>query len=443
MLHLYAADRIEPLVERLAEVYASAPADPMTPEWLAVPSAGMQRWLSLELARRLGTRDARSGDGVSANIAFHFPGTLRRQVLEAGRDPDEPGPWQVERLTWTILEAADEDGGRHLPGALTEPAPGMSRYGVARRIADLFDRYQVHRPGMLRSWEAGVRVDGTGRALSGQFLWQPHLWDRCRARIGEPSPAERLPDLLADLRSGRLVPDLPARVALFGLSSLPGGPQFLELAEAVASVRDVHFFLLEPSSRVRGRVAARPDTPASGGRLRSEDDSATTIVHPLLRSWGRLHRESAVVLADARSPVTTLPTSTGEDVAATPATVLAALQADIRADRAPGGTFGPDPSDRSVQLHACYGPTRQVEVARDAILHLLADPELGPPRGRHRGALPGARPVRPGGRGRLRPDGGTWPSPAGPATVGRRPSATGSRTARSAPPTRSSRPWST
>ena len=382
MLHLYAADRIEPLVERLAEIYTSDPADPMTPEWLAVPSAGMQRWLSLELARRVGARDARSGDGVSANIAFHFPGTLRRQVLEAGRDPDEPGPWQVERLTWTILEAADEDGGRHLPKALTEPSPGVSRYGVARRIADLFDRYQVHRPAMLRSWESGERVDGTGRALSRQFLWQPDLWNRCRTRIGETSPAERLPDLLADLRAGRLVPDLPdlpARVALFGLSSLPGGPEFLELAEAVARVRDVHFFLLEPSTRVRDRVAGAPGTPASGDRLRSEDDSATTIAHPLLRSWGRLHRESAVLLTDAHRPVETLPSPApaGRNGPAGARSVLTELQADIRADRVPGGTFEPDPSDRSVQLHACYGPTRQVEVARDAILHLLADPELG------------------------------------------------------------------
>ena len=38
-----------------------------------------------------------------------------------------------------------------------------------------------------------------------------------------------------------------------------------------------------------------------------------------------------------------------------------------------------DPSDRSVQVHACHGRARQVEVLRDAILHLLAeDPTLEP-----------------------------------------------------------------
>ncbi|MGH3443636.1 MAG: exodeoxyribonuclease V subunit gamma, partial [Nitriliruptorales bacterium] len=38
-----------------------------------------------------------------------------------------------------------------------------------------------------------------------------------------------------------------------------------------------------------------------------------------------------------------------------------------------------DPDDRSIQIHACHGRTRQVEVLRDAILHLLADsPDLEP-----------------------------------------------------------------
>ena len=32
--------------------------------------------------------------------------------------------------------------------------------------------------------------------------------------------------------------------------------------------------------------------------------------------------------------------------------------------------------DRSVQFHACHGTTRQVEVLRDVLMHLLADDEL-------------------------------------------------------------------
>src|SRR6185369_10958581 len=57
-------------------------------------------------------------------------------------------------------------------------------------------------------------------------------------------------------------------------------------------------------------------------------------------------------------------------------TLLAQLQADVEADRepAPGPIL---PTDRTVQLHACHGTTRQLEVLRDALSHLFAaDPTL-------------------------------------------------------------------
>src|SRR5207237_4354553 len=66
----------------------------------------------------------------------------------------------------------------------------------------------------------------------------------------------------------------------------------------------------------------------------------------------------------------------------------ARIQADVRDDRRPPGPALPgqaderavlDPADRSVQVHACHGRARQVEVLRDAILHLLEqDPTLEP-----------------------------------------------------------------
>jgi exodeoxyribonuclease V gamma subunit len=55
----------------------------------------------------------------------------------------------------------------------------------------------------------------------------------------------------------------------------------------------------------------------------------------------------------------------------------------VRADQAPPAAAGArpllEPGDRSLQVHACHGRARQVEVVRDAVLHLLADdPTLEP-----------------------------------------------------------------
>jgi exodeoxyribonuclease V gamma subunit len=57
--------------------------------------------------------------------------------------------------------------------------------------------------------------------------------------------------------------------------------------------------------------------------------------------------------------------------------LLTQLQEDIATNGAPGGSLDWDASDRSLQIHACHGATRQVEVLRDAILQLLAAPGLG------------------------------------------------------------------
>ena len=386
MLRIHAAERIEPLAERLAEVLRAAPSDPMTSEWIAVPSAGMRRWLQLELARHLGSSGPGRGDGVAANLEMAFPGSLRLRVLEAERDPEDPDPWRVERLAWAVLDAAALAAADPRLAALVDLPAGASRYGRARRVADLFDRYHLHRPAMIRAWAAGQDVDGAGQVLADHHRWQPLLWRLVRQRLGTPSPPERLVDVLGRLRADDLALDLPDRVVLFGLSLLPGGPGFLELVDALGASRDVEVFLLEASPAMASElrsvpIASRPiagrpiaGRPAGDGndRTRADDQTARQVSHPLLRSWGRLHRETAVLLADAErrglSPVQRI------EAASPPAvTVLRALQADIRADAAPSASLRVEPTDRSVQFHACHGATRQVEVLRDLLLHLLAD----------------------------------------------------------------------
>ena len=301
MMHIYSADRALPLVSRVADVLSHPPADPMTAEWLAVPSDGMRRWLSLELARHLGASGPGRGDGIAANFVRAYPGTLRSCVLTAGRDDPDQDLWTIDRLVWPVLEVIRQAGGDSELHPLRRLAPGASHYAQARRVADLFDRYHLHRPAMIRSWSAGVDIDGSGRHLPDTASWQPHLWRLVRDRIGEPSPPERWPGLLERVTEGDLALDLPARLVFFGFTLLPGGG-FLDLARAVAEHRDVHLFLLEPSRFEVADLRRAGPHPATGGpRLRADDSSAAVAAQPLLRSWGRLHRETAVLLADAQA----------------------------------------------------------------------------------------------------------------------------------------------
>jgi hypothetical protein len=60
-------------------------------------------------------------------------------------------------------------------------------------------------------------------------------------------------------------------------------------------------------------------------------------------------------------------------------TVLARIQHEIVHDLAPGAEARL-PNDDTVVIHACHGPTRQVEVLREKLLHLLAEDDTLQPR---------------------------------------------------------------
>ena len=99
---------------------------------------------------------------------------------------------------WPLLRVVDVTrravaGARcaHLGGAQAGEQE-VRRFATVRHLAELFDRYALHRPEMLRAWAGGEDTDGAGRALPRDGVWQAELWRRLRARIGRPSPAERL-----------------------------------------------------------------------------------------------------------------------------------------------------------------------------------------------------------------------------------------------------------
>ena len=378
MMHVYSADSARTLAVQLAEILGEAPTDPFIPEWLAVPSDGMRRWLTLELARHLGASGPDSSDGIAANIVRAYPGDLRSAVLSVGRPEDQSDPWRIERMVWPVLEAIADADRAALPVGLTVldgQREGASLYAKGRRIADLFDRYHLHRPQMVRQWARDRFIDGTGRLLDDHAVWQARLWQQVRARIDQPSPPERLPATLERLRAGEELADLPPRLVLFGFTLLPAGG-FLEIARAVGTTREVHVFMLEPTHLDPGDLLSVNPRPEDGStRLRSNDATAALARHPLLRSWGRLHRETALQLADMEADgVTMNRLGSARTALEPPGTLLGRLQRDLRANRLPEATLAHDPGDDSVQFHACFGPTRQVEVLRDALLHLLAQP---------------------------------------------------------------------
>ncbi len=391
MLYLHRSERADALVESLGDVLRAPLADPFTPEVVAVPTRGVERWLAQRLSHRLGVSASdpngtgERSDGVCGNLAFPFPGRLIGDAITAAsgvaHDDDQ---WTPERAVWPLLEAIDagvtEPWLSTLAGHLGGDADQQRsrRFTTARHLADLFDRYAVHRPTMVRSWAAGGDVSASGSPLPAGSAWQAELWRRLRERIGTTSPAERLDQACEALTADPSLVDLPERISVFGLTRLPAS--YLDVLRALATRRDVHLFLLHPSPALWERVADATPAGVTVAR-RADDTSAGLAQNPLLRSWGRDAREMQLVLTAGGTRDAVVDEHTPPAIGA-PVTLLERLQDAVRRDTPPPEADARpllDPDDRSVQVHACHGRARQVEVLRDAVLHLLADdPTLEP-----------------------------------------------------------------
>lgn len=389
-LHLHRAARTDLLADELGALLATPPADPFATEVVVVPARGVERWLTQRLSHRLGAGPA-GGDGVCAGVDFLQPASLVGLLL--GRDADDP--WHPDRLVWPVLATIDESLGEAwcttLAAHLGHGLPGEEgelrrsrRWSVARRLAERFASYAVQRPALVTDWREGRDTDGAGGALPTDLAWEAELWRRVLVRMADSGHTEP-PDLrharvCAALRAGGPEElaglDLPDRLSLFGHTRLPQTE--IDLLCALGEHRDVHLWLAQPSAALWDAVMAAG--PAV--RPRSETVSAQLAAHPLLASLGRDSRELATVLGARVAAGEALDSGAAPDPA-TPDTLLGWLQADLRANAAP------DPArraarvlaaaDRSVQVHACHGAARQVDVLREVLVGLLEDdPTLEP-----------------------------------------------------------------
>lgn len=342
------------LADGLARLLSEPAADPFAQELVLVPAKGIERWLSQRLSCHL---------GVCAGVRFRSPRSLIAEITGTAQDD----PWSPEALVWPLLsvidEHLDEPWARPLATHLGQFEAGEERelrqgrrYAVARRLAGLFTSYARQRPELLISW-----LDGD--AVEPDLAWQPPLWRALVSRVDAVPPHVRHGQVLARLREAPS--DLPARISLFGHTRLPVTD--IELLDALSTHHDLYLWLPHPSDTLWHTLCAE-----HGAVPRREDTGHRAVRHPLLATLGR----------DVRELQRALPPSVSDEYlsgATFSDTLLGWLQSDLAADqiRPEGRVLAP--GDRSVQVHSCHGPARQIDVLREVLLGLLADdPTLEP-----------------------------------------------------------------
>ncbi|MFH1438066.1 MAG: exodeoxyribonuclease V subunit gamma [Pseudomonadota bacterium] len=350
-LTIHIGNKLETLAAALAQTLDTPLPSPLDSEIVVVQSKGMERWLSMELARF---------HGVCANVTFPFPKTIVNQLFDALIPGlPEQSPYEPEIMTWKIMKLlpglVGEKGFESLGNYLGPGGDMLRLYQLSDKIANVFDQYLVYRPGMLLEWERGKGKGGE---------WQAALWRKLVSDCGAPHSARLKDEFLAALKkAAEPPPDFPTRLSVFGISSLP--PFHMEVLAAIAGFCEVNLFLMSPVRR-----------------------SWSVKANSLVGSMGTLGREFFEQVGSFKAAVNEKfeePAGDGID------SMLRLVQSDIFNNRERGGG-APAPSaataavaaavasqqkttirknDGSIQVHSCYSPMREIEVLHDNLLAMF------------------------------------------------------------------------
>lgn len=383
-LHVYTGSCPDLLAQQLAEsIERTSAFDPMMPLWIGVGQRGMERTVRESIAQAL---------GIAANIRLAFPTKLVQNAARAlihGEpltDLDRQSRvWDAGSLQWAIyaeLRAAGVDGPlrqdvydplrrwlHQAQGGESAPSRRVLTE-LCEQLARVFDTYTLDRPQWHEFWvynqsesAFGPSTMRTENEAPSDLRWQPDLWRRVHARLGNAvaSPVELLRAIssASDAQRDAFRREMPA-LHLFGVVHF--APRQVALIQELRTIIPVNIYTPSPTSAWWSDVRAS-EAEASG-------------VSPLLTKFGghaKFLHDVIIELADG-GEIKDLHNVPGND------SILHHVQrAVLMPDERTLQPYTPRPDDCSIAFHRSHGPLRQVEVLHDLILDYIAnDPTLEP-----------------------------------------------------------------
>lgn len=384
------ADRfLESLFEAFAVQGDSAFSNPLRSHKVITPHSGINTWL---------TQYATDKQTVFAGVEFLQPADyLRRLYFRFFQKSEQPSVFEPDNMRWFIYSEISGEALVNYPLIReylrrTGTDSPQKRFNFSKKIADLFNSYLLYRPEILESWSGGRRVmSSESKEVQDYEAWQMQLWQRILRVAQENNHTDQNPLMVWNELEKILAPTGSVaaletaeqklksyRVFLFGTATLP--PRFIRIFKLISLYSTVKLYLLNPSRYYWGDILTdnqaryyKSRNRTSGVRSDYFDEGSK-----LLRSFGACGIDFLKTLY------------TGEDCSVheedyyrevPPQTLLRSIQNDLLnwSDCDSAAEYLPGPTDRSLTVHRCYSPLRELEVAKDYILSSLkADSTLNP-----------------------------------------------------------------
>ena len=359
-LTIYTSNYLEILAQQLARIVREPLSSPIFPEIIVVQSRGMERWISMELAKH---------NGICANCAFPFPNVFLQEIFKK-MIPELPDESPFDPVTMTFRTMKILPACIHLPGFeslkryLVDDPKSLKLFQISQKIADLFDQYLVFRPEMIFRWEKGKEKH-----------WQAQLWRKLSSGK-EKLHRARLRRVLLEKINKPLqeIEDFPSRVSIFGISYLP--PFHLETFIEISRLTQVNLFLMNPCKEYWADIASDRETKKMRGKYTQRNGISEDLYleegNRLLASMGALGRNFFSMISGLDCQTYEQFEDQHEH------NILSAIQSDILHLKNRKGTVVSGP-DSSIQIHSCHSSMREIEVLHDNLLAMFEeDPELLP-----------------------------------------------------------------
>jgi exodeoxyribonuclease V gamma subunit len=324
----------------------------------------MNNWLKMQIASHL---------GIAANCRFLKPNDLIHQLyyLLGGRYTEI---LSTQNLTWLLFKLLGENDFIERFKEVSdyyqtkESDKDLKRMGLAEKVADLFDQYQVYRPDMIREWN--------GKTLKevGEEDWQEFLWIKAKQVSDNSLPdktiiGQHILEALKNPDDREKLANRIKAVHLFGLSIITA--YHVKILYDLSEYIDVHFHIINPSPAVYW-FDDRSEKQLARWRQKGKKDIDTENVgNPLVAGWGRVVQDTFGLFFKHDEFVNAYDDS--DLTAPEPDTLLHKIQHDIfnSATIYRNKLSMADLNDGSVTMNACYTVAREVEVLYNYLVFLI------------------------------------------------------------------------
>ncbi len=242
MLYLYRSNRLDWLAERLNESLNSQKfSHPLQGHRVIIPNRDNMRWLQFQLA---------SLNEITANIDYQLPAEwMWNEIRKLYPVLPETLATDLDPLRWPVMDLISED-------KITESATVLRNYidvsDTERRlircwqlsglIASVFDKYLVHRPGMITAWDNDRLISDHHHERWQKDLWKnlKQHWDTIYDDVSGYSRTDLQQELLLKIKSGETESDTITPLNIFHPGKLP--EPLVRLIAAYSEKYPVHLF---------------------------------------------------------------------------------------------------------------------------------------------------------------------------------------------------------